>query len=119
MGAPGPYPFLSGFHPGAYMTGFPPGAYPSQPVFTPVGAPIPSQPGFTPVGAPVAYPSQPGVTPVGAPSEEQHAVNQLLLENLIQQERDRLVSAVDKSLANNSRISAIMRKNSNQDRPPG
>jgi hypothetical protein len=119
MGAPGPYPFLSGFPPGAYMTGFPPGAYPSQPVFTPVGAPIPSQPGFTPVGAPVAYPSQPGVTPVFAPSEEQHAVNQLLLENLMQQERDRLVSAVDKSLANNSRISAIMRKNSNQDRPPG
>ena len=85
---------------------------------------IPSIPGFTPVGtANGTYVYMPNATPVANPAGgqvlpvQQQEVNQVLLEGLQQQQRDRLIAELDRTLATNSRIGSVLRKNNNQDPP--
>ena len=71
---------------------------------------IPSIPGFTPVGtANGTYVYMPNATPVANPAGgqvlpvQQQEVNQVLLEGLQQQQRDRLIAELDRTMANCSR----------------
>ena len=139
---PGAFPFLPGCTPmgptpGVFPTysghmGPTPGAFPTHTGHMgPTPGVFPSMPGFTPMGTAngmyVYTPNPTAVTnpvPVANPTggqvvhPQQHEVNQVLLEGLQQQQRDRLIAEIDRAFAKNSRIESVLRKQNNQDPPP-
>ncbi len=98
-----------------------------QPGFPSMGTPMADsrQPGFPSMGTPMADSRQPGFPSMDAPYQVSRGEmnqllkgHQLLLQSAMAQNRDRLMSAVDNTLAMQSQYAAFLNNSSNQQTSP-